>query len=137
MGLKSREYSFYPLFTSIIILFLFESMIYYVSASPDLEVGDSVKVKVPGLRVRIGPGLDKAIIGIAGRGTKGIITGGPKEADGYKWWKIEYQSGIVGWSAERLGDRVYLEGTEPLEKISCNEVGGECEFWPCSKGGNY
>ncbi len=52
------------------------------------------------LRVRSGPGLSYDILEEIGNIT-GIITDGPRQADGYTWWKIEWDPvNLEGWSVE-------------------------------------
>lgn len=58
------------------------------------------------IKVRSSPGLDSVQINslVEGnsliKGCKGKIIDGPTEMDGYNWWKIDYDLGITGWSAE-------------------------------------
>ena len=60
--------------------------------SEGLRVGSAVitqNLDVP-LRVREGPGLNYDIIELIGNGLTGIITDGPRQANGYTWWKVEW-----------------------------------------------
>jgi len=76
-----------------------------------LTVGTRVRV-TQNLNVRTGPGLqypeieDPDYLGYAPAGALGTVIGGPSEADGYIWWKIQYDAGFTGWSVEN--------GLEPL-----------------------
>ena len=52
------------------------------------------------LRVRSEPSLNSQIIKPEPRNTSGKILEGPVCADNYVWWKVKYQDGTIGWSAE-------------------------------------
>jgi hypothetical protein len=60
------------------------------------------------LRFRSGPGLDFVTWRILPEGEILLVTGGPREADGFVWWRAVDQSGIVGWAVEQ-----YLVPTTP------------------------
>ena len=73
-----------------------------------LRVGVSVIVDglAPGntLRIRSGAGTNNDIIELVGNGVTGIIEDGPQSANGFTWWKIDWDSGnLEGWSAEVVG----------------------------------
>jgi murein DD-endopeptidase MepM/ murein hydrolase activator NlpD len=60
------------------------------------------------LSVRDGPGTGYTRIAIAEQYTGGYIVDGPVSADGYTWWKIQYNGDsnngrVTGWSAEGDG----------------------------------
>ena len=61
--------------------------------------GDFVKT-TERLKVRKHPGLTSKILWIAPKGKIGKIIGGPIYIDGYWWWRIDWQNGIRGWSAQ-------------------------------------
>ena len=68
------------------------------------------------LRVREGPGLNYDIIELIGSGLTGIITDGPRQANGYTWWKVEWDSvNLEGWSAEFVGEQVLFRQPPDLE----------------------
>lgn len=52
------------------------------------------------LNVRTGPGLSYTVSATMLKGNKGLILSGPINNDGYKWWKVHYDVGVTGWSAE-------------------------------------
>jgi hypothetical protein len=67
-----------------------------------VSVGARVEVVDTGanmLRVRQLPGTSTVTVQIVPDGTKLVIIGGPEEADGYTWWKVDDQAGTVGWAA--------------------------------------
>ncbi|MBC7233391.1 MAG: SH3 domain-containing protein [Chloroflexi bacterium] len=51
------------------------------------------------LRLRAGPGLDKEMLGTLPDDTRLKVLDGPETADGYKWWKVQTEDGLVGWVA--------------------------------------
>ena len=69
----------------------------------ELSIGDAVIVQNTsnvGLRIRSGAGLDHSTIGNVSDGATGTITDGPRTANGYKWWKVDWDNAPTGWSAE-------------------------------------
>lgn len=58
------------------------------------------------LNVRTNPGTEFAEItgngypGFAPAGATGTVVDGPIASDGFVWWKVEFDSGYTGWSAE-------------------------------------
>jgi murein DD-endopeptidase MepM/ murein hydrolase activator NlpD len=56
------------------------------------------------LSVRAAAGTDHRRKDVIDEGGAGYIRGGPVDSDGFTWWKIGYNAGVEGWSAER-----YLE----------------------------
>lgn len=52
------------------------------------------------LSVRDGPGTSYTKVDTAPEGTSGVVTDGPLDRDGYRWYKIAYDDGVTdGWSA--------------------------------------
>lgn len=70
-------------------------------APPSLKflIGDTVKT-TSALRVRDGPSTDYASQATLPEGETGVVVEGPEETGAYKWWKIEYDAGYTGWSAQ-------------------------------------
>lgn len=74
-------------------------------ASEKFELGDRIRVTT-NLKVRVGPGLDQPEVespnypGSVPLGSLGTVIGGPERGNQYVWWKIEYDRGVTGWSAE-------------------------------------
>ena len=52
------------------------------------------------LRVRSSPSLSGTLLTTQPLGARGVVRGGPRTADGYTWWNIDYSTGIDGWSAD-------------------------------------
>lgn len=74
------------------------------TASEPAPVAVGARVEVTGtganmLRVRQLPGTDTVTIKIVGDGTRFVVIGGPEEAAGFVWWKVDDQAGTVGWVA--------------------------------------
>lgn len=76
-------------------------------AEPKFTQGQEV-ITTDVLKVRVNPGLASQEIKIQPEGTSGKILEGPVCADDYTWWKVEYEDGTIGWSAED-----WLEAREP------------------------
>lgn len=105
------------------------------AAGSSFKAGDTVSVTVQNLRVRQLPTTASKVLGSQTQKTKGTIIAGPKKADGYTWWQINYEKGADGWSAEnylavvtpavlgiskyfapvstkfKSGDRIYVSGS--------------------------
>ncbi len=52
-----------------------------------------------GLRIRQAPGTDSQTLKFLTDGTKLFIVGGPQQAGGMTWWKVDDQAGTIGWVA--------------------------------------
>jgi hypothetical protein len=70
---------------------------------PQLRVGVAATVTTTGLRARSEPSLKARVEATFRSGERVTIVEGPREADGYTWWRIEGSAGS-GWSAERSPD---------------------------------
>lgn len=73
------------------------------TTSPTIASGGYVKVTGTAgasLRFRAGPGLNNVSWRILPEGEILKVTGGPREADGFRWWRLVDQKGILGWAAE-------------------------------------
>lgn len=66
---------------------------------PKFSPGEEV-ITTDSLRVRTNPGLTPPEIKTEPERTSGKILEGPVCTDNYTWWKVEYQDGTIGWSAE-------------------------------------
>lgn len=51
------------------------------------------------LRLRVGPGLNEDTLRIVDDGTRLRVLEGPTTADGYDWWKVQTDDGLLGWTA--------------------------------------
>lgn len=74
---------------------------------PEIAVGGWVKVgdtAGAGLSFRAGPGQENARLKILAEGTVLKVWDGPREDQGYNWWRLEEyvngQAGIIGWAVE-------------------------------------
>ena len=93
-----------------------------------LSIGDRVVIQNVGslgLNVRTGAGTGYSIIGKVYDGAKGTITSGPRNANGYTWWKVRWNSSHHGWSVDYYdGDRLIVLD-EPAVKPSISSVGND------------
>lgn len=83
------------------------------TAPAEIAVGGWVKVVGTGdagLSYRAGPGLENVRLKIVTDGTVLKVLDGPRESDGFTWWRLEEyvdgQPGVVGWAINE-----YLEPT--------------------------
>lgn len=68
-------------------------------ASKNIAVGDRVQT-TDILRVRAEAGLGANWVNNIAAFTGGSVVGGPRYADGYTWWQVQYDNGTRGWSVE-------------------------------------
>lgn len=72
--------------------------------APVGNIGVGGKVRVTGtgaarLNVRQQPGTGAPIVTRAEDGHIFTVLEGPQTADGYQWWKVQDDQGVVGWAA--------------------------------------
>jgi hypothetical protein len=51
------------------------------------------------LRLRAGPALTNATLRILTEGTALKVLEGPEASDGFQWWRVQTDDGLVGWVA--------------------------------------
>jgi len=94
-----------------------------VIADP-IRPGDTVEALYNDIRIRSGPGLSFPQIGYVGSiGTvvDDYTYGCFYNSDGYTWWKIQWDNGLVGWSA--CGDNGNRNGGDNwIEKVTTTET---------------
>jgi hypothetical protein len=59
--------------------------------------------------VRAWPGTDYAVIETRPEGAPFLVHAGPFCADGYAWWKLEFEDGLIGFVAEGMPGEYWLE----------------------------
>ncbi|MGC8786043.1 MAG: SH3 domain-containing protein [Anaerolineae bacterium] len=96
--------TFMPTLTPFLTLTPIPTMIPTATPTPlqQLMPGGQAIVQGTGeqqLRLRAAPGLDKEILRTLPDETRLKILEGPEVADGYKWWKVQTDDGLVGWAA--------------------------------------
>lgn len=79
-----------------------------------LHLVGSKMVTTEVVRVRNLPSLDATQVGIQSPHTYGTVLDGPVDAGGHSWWKLRYDSGVVGWSAGQW--LLFIEDTVPKPK---------------------
>ncbi len=62
--------------------------------------GDQVE-STTDLNTRARPDTGSSVRVTVSPGTTGKITGGPTQEGGYTWWKVQWETGVQGWSAGR------------------------------------
>lgn len=65
------------------------------------------------VNVRLAPGTDAEDIGTAGPDDAGTVTAGPRDADGYTWWRVEFDHTPDGWVADDWLAPGSLAGCDP------------------------
>ena len=84
------------------------------TASQELIRGDTIIVQntLVGLNVRSDPGKNSPWIGKVSDGATGEIQEGPRDAkngeDDYKWYQVEWDHGVTGWSVEGIDEELFL-----------------------------
>ena len=66
-----------------------------------ISIGDRVVVQNTGslgLNVRTEAGTEYDVLGKVYDGLKGTVTSGPRDANGYTWWEVEWE--FHGWSVD-------------------------------------
>ena len=95
-----------------------------VEAAPPMppfrQVGMPIQIFVPEegyLNLRDTPSTSSNIITLLESGTRGVISGGPVEADGFIWWEVS-MAGRVGWVVEELPDSIALIPPQLIASIT-------------------
>ncbi|MDO8536639.1 MAG: Ig-like domain-containing protein [bacterium] len=114
---------------------------------PPQNLGDQVKA-TENINVREAPSLSTAILGVEQAGSIGNIADGPVSADGYEWFQVGWEDGLLGWSVKnylvassqticpiKIGDKItVIAGEQALSlyvradpSVSAPIVGGELD----------
>jgi cell wall-associated NlpC family hydrolase len=94
------------------------------STDKDFKKGDKIET-TDLLNVRSIPGLpiystnDTRISEPKSKGSTGTILEGPVDADGFTWWKIQYDDGTIGWSQDKRLEMQSIQETS--QKITETE----------------
>jgi len=70
-----------------------------------IRVGARVEVAgtgEDGMSFRTGPGTKYIRISVLKDGDVLRVVGGPEDADGFTWWRLEAEDGAVGWAVENF-----------------------------------
>ena len=63
-----------------------------------ISVGDDVRSTTNGLNIRSGPSIGAGVEDQADLGDTGKVIDGPRIADGYIWWRVNWDGPRTGWS---------------------------------------
>lgn len=111
-----------------------------VISDMELSVGDTVRT-TSNLKVRGNPSVHGAVYGYVPAYYTGVILSGPRYADGYTWWYIDYENnrdvGYVGWSAENwiqpvttsIDSEVVHAPTAQRENVRCSVTSDKSEYY--------
>lgn len=81
-------------------------------------IGDRIRVKPDrlALNVRTTPFITGTVIGVQPGGVLGTIVGGPSydSVDKYWFWKVDYDTGVDGWSVEYWLDKVVVPPADTI-----------------------
>ena len=91
---------------------LFTATLVYPVGAETFTIGDPVRTAADA-KVISTPGVLDTNPRIMWKGNKGIVIGGPADAEGNRWWQISYDVGVTGWSAEGKGGVSTLEPVPP------------------------
>lgn len=72
------------------------------------------------VRVRTAPAITGAVMATLPAGTIGTVLAGPVERDGNSWWKVQYTTGVTGWSAGMWLNFLPEPETPPAPMATCS-----------------
>lgn len=79
-----------------------------------ISIGDTV-LAADNLKVRSTPFVGNNVYGFVLKSHKGEVVDGPRFANGYRWWKVDYENnqgiGYVGWSAENWLQKLPIQNS--------------------------
>ena len=75
---------------------------------PTLGPGGRARVDAQTLNVREAPSTTAKRVGVLLQNDVVEVIDGPRSANGYRWWKVRSEKGLVGWVAEGSGDTQWL-----------------------------
>jgi uncharacterized protein YgiM (DUF1202 family) len=79
-------------------------------SSVGFVVGDDVSINSNNVNVRSGAGTSFSVIDQLDTGALGEVIQGPSSANGYTWYKIQYETSLTGWVA---GQYLTISNTPP------------------------
>ena len=93
--------------------------------SQELSRGDAVIVQNTlhlGLNIRSGASTNHPKIGGVFDGATGTVVDGPRRANGYKWWKVDWDNAPMGWSVEAIDEDLLILRRPPDLAIESFDV---------------
>lgn len=91
------------------------------------RIGMPIQIFVPEegyLNLRDAPTTNSNIVTLLESGTRGVISAGPIEAEGYIWWEVTIAE-RVGWVVEELPDSLALIPPQLIASVTPTPIGTE------------
>lgn len=75
------------------------------------QIGQKARIVArTGVNIRQAPSTTAPRVGRYGAGVLVAVLEGPVEADGFRWWRVDDQQGVVGWVADGDASDRWLDG---------------------------
>jgi len=103
----------------MLCLFLLASLmsVPYPARADILTIGSEVEVtgtSGDGLNVRSSADSTAAVVGVENDGARGVVQEGPVVAGSFTWWRIQWKSGVMGWS---VGQYLRVAVPNPIPSV--------------------
>lgn len=56
------------------------------------------------VNARTDPTIADNVVHTNPEGVRGVVTDGPESAEGFSWYRVAYENGVIGWAVERYHD---------------------------------
>jgi N-acetyl-anhydromuramyl-L-alanine amidase AmpD len=80
-----------------------ESLLAKMDAAGGFAAGDVVRTTTT-VNARSAPSIGDNVVHTNPSGVRGVVKDGPKRAEGFTWYEVAYENGVVGWTVERYHD---------------------------------
>lgn len=117
--MNQSRYKIFSITIGIVLISFFALSLSVFAESPKFSPGDRVRANVSSLNVRVVPFGSK--IGTISLNSLGTIRGDLVTSGNANWWKINWDSGLSGYSSEGDGVEQFLiktSGSSLLQKIA-------------------
>jgi len=78
------------------------------SAGGAFAAGDVVRT-TNAVNARSAPTIGDNVVHTNPEGVRGVVKNGPERADGYAWYEVAYENGVVGWTVESYHEDAVVE----------------------------